>query len=235
MRTHIPIANIIGLVASAIAVGFWTTEQLTGLMVFEILTIPVKLVVLAAPLFFLSDLSAFLHRRPRLAVRLGITQIVVTLCAMWLYLPWRSAFAAHFNNDFYRWYYEGMEVWTPNFVQWQVAWVNHVPHMIEAGIVLVYYTSTITACTAFRLSRVRGAIVAFVGYLLLCLIPMFTDLILWDYDIFLKGIAFDSISMDLFPLIFWYGGDQSIFLYTFMLIFFGVTARFFYVNPRNTY
>ena len=47
-----------------------------------------------------------------------------------------------------------------------------------------------------------------------------------DYDTFLKGIAFDSISMDLFPVYFWHAGDYFIFLYAFMLIFFGVSTAF---------
>ena len=65
------------------------------------------------------------------------------------------------------------------------------------------------------------------------LAPLFTGLILWDYDTFLKGIAFDSISMDLFPIYFWHAGDYSIFLYAFMFIFFGVTGAFFYVRQQN--
>ena len=236
MRTPIPIAGTIGLAASALAIGLWTIEQLTGKMVFEFLTIPFKLAVLAAPLFFLSDLSAFLHRRPRAAVGLGLVLVAATLCALLAYLPWRQSFAAHFNNDVYRWYYEHydrMPASEGDFADWQTKWAHHVPHMIEAGLVLVYYIAIIAACTVWRLRRVGGAVVAVVGYLLLFLVPMFTGLILWDYDTFLKGIAFDSISMDLFPVYIWHAGDYSVFLYAFMLIFFGVSATFFYVRPRK--
>lgn len=233
MHRFIPITSIIGLAASSLAVGLWTLEQLSGWMFFETLTIPVKLIVLLAPFLFLSDLSAFLYRRPKLALRLGFTLVIVTLFAMLLYLPWRSSFVAHFNNDGYRWYYEGTRLKSRDFIQWQAAWAHYVPHMIETGIVLVYYTTIIAACTIWRLSRIGGAVLAFSGYLLLHLIPMLTGLILWDYDTFLKGIAFDSISMDLFPLFAWYAGDYSIFLYVFMLILFGVVIGFFCKNPRS--
>jgi hypothetical protein len=233
MRTPIPIAGVVGLAASVVAIGLWTIEQLTGGIVFEFLTIPFKLAVLASPLFFLSDLSAFLHQRPRVAAVLGLALVAATLCAMLVYLPWRSSFAEHFNNNVYRWYYEGMPRKEGDFADWQMSWARHIPHLIEAALVMVYYFAIITACTVWRLGRVGGAVVAVVGYLLLFLVPMFTGLIDWDYDTFLKGIAFDSISMDLVPIYFWYAGDYSIFLYAFMLIFFGVSGAVFYVRPRS--
>ena len=101
-------------------------------------------------------------------------------------------------------------------------------------MVFVYYCILITACTFWRLRRGSGAAIAVVGYLLLFLVPMFTGLIVWDYDTFLMGIAFDSISMDLFPVYIWHAGDYSIFLYAFMFIFFGVSGAFVYFKPRNT-
>src|SRR5438477_12871320 len=64
MRKAVPIAGTIGFAASAMAVVLWTFEQITGRLFFEFLTIPFKLVLLATPLFFVSDLSSFLHRRP---------------------------------------------------------------------------------------------------------------------------------------------------------------------------
>ena len=202
-------------------------------MAYEFLTIPFKLAILIAPFFFLSDLSAFLHHRPKVAFVLWAVLIGVTLGAMLAYLPLRSSFAEHFNNAVYRWYYEGMPTKEGDFSAWQENWAHHVPHIIEVGLLLAYYTLIITACAGWRLRRASGAVVATIGYLLLFLVPMLTGLILWDYDTFLKGIAFDSISMDLFPVCIWYAGDYSIFLYSFMLIFFGVTGAFFYGRPRS--
>jgi hypothetical protein len=240
MPRRIPITSIIGLVASALAVSLWTLEQLSWWMgfdnlqmIFETITIPVKLVVLLAPFLFLSDLSSFLYKRPQLALRLGLTLIAVTLIAILLYLPWRSAFAAQFSNDGYRWYHEGSRMDSQDFMRWKRAWSYHLPHMTEVGIVLVYYTTIIGACSRLRLNRAGGAALALIGYLFLHLIPMFTGLILWDYDTFLKGIVFDSISMDLMPFMAWHAGDYSIFLYMFMLIFFGVAIAFFYKYPQS--
>jgi hypothetical protein len=241
MDRRIPITSIVGLVASALAVSLWTLEQLSWWMgfealltIFETITIPVKLVLLLAPLLFLSDLSAFLYRRPKLALRTGLTLVSVTLAAISLYLPWRSAFAIQFSSDGYRWYHVASRMSSPDFIQWKTAWTYYLPHMIEVGIVLVYYTAIIGTCSILRLNRAGGALLAFMGYLLLHFIPLVTGLILWDYDTFLKGIVFDSISMDLTPFIVWYAGDYSIFLYVFMLIFFGVTIGFFYKYPRSS-
>jgi hypothetical protein len=237
-RKLLSLTGFIGLAASLVAIGLWTAEQLSGWLAFELLTIPFKLILLAAPLFFLSDLSAFLYWRPRVAIALGFTLVAVTLCAMLAYLPWRETFTHHFSNSSYRWYYSNMPSQYPglygDFGEWQKQWAQHIPHAIEAGLVFVYYSIIIAACTLWRLRRVSGAIIAIVGYLLLFLVPTFTGLIIWDYDIFLKGIAFDSISMDLFPAFFWHAGDYSIFLYAFMFIFFSVTATFTYLRPRVT-
>lgn len=238
MRTQIPVSGICGFTASAIAIVLWMAEQLTGQRAFEVLAIPAKLTLLAAPFLFLSDLSAFLHRRRRVAVSLGVALIAVTLVAMLAYLPWREAFADHFSNGAYRWYFDGMPQkfrgHYADFADWQRKWAWRVPHTIEVGLMLAYFGSVVAACTLRRLGRMGGAAIATLGYALLLLVPMFTGLIAWDYDIFLKGIAFDSISMNLSPMLFWYAGDSSIFLDAFMLIFFGISGAFFQIAPRAT-
>ncbi len=233
MRSPVPIAGVVGLAASAVAIGLWTTEQLTGQLVFETLTIPFKLAILAAPLFLLPSLSAHLHGRPRVAIRLGLALIVVTLGALLAYLPWRGAFAEQFNNAVYRWYYPGMPNEEGDFSDWQTAWDLRIPHAIEGALIVAYYLMVIAICTFRHLSKLTGALTVVAGYLLLFLVPLISRLIQWDYDTFLKGIAFDSISMDLCPLFIWHAGDHSIFLYVFMLIFFGVTAVSFCLNRPN--
>ncbi len=227
--TRLPRSGLIGLIASAAAIVLWVLEQLSGFMLFELLTIPFKVILLAAPLLFLPELSARLHRRPQLAFVLYLVLVAVTLLAILSYLPWRQTFTAHFGNDAYRWYHEGSTV--PEFLnsdlaKWQVDWTHHLPHKLEAGLLLFYYALLIGACTLLRLSKVSGAGVAILAYGVLFLVPNFIGLVLWDYDVFLKGIAFDSISLDLNPLYFWFAGDHSIFLYVLMLIFFAVTALF---------
>jgi hypothetical protein len=233
MSSPVPIAGVVGLVSSAMAVGLWITEQLTGQLVFETLTIPFKLVVVAAPLFLLPALSAHLHGRPRVAIGLGLALIVVTLGAMLAYLPWRTAFAEQFNNAVYRWYFIGMPNEENDFSDWQTAWNLRIPHAIEAALAITYHLMVIALCTCRRLSKLTGALTAAAGYLLLFLVPLLSGLIQWDYDTFLRGIVFDSISMDLCPLLLWHAGDHSLFLYVFMLIFFGVTAVSFCLNRPN--
>lgn len=236
MRNSVPTAGLVGLIAAAAAAGLWSAEHLTGQAVFAYLAIPVKVVLFAAPLFFLSDLSGLLHGRPRLAAWLALTLIVATIGSMLAYLPWREAFARRFGNSQYRWYYEGMPSAYPGshpFSEWQRSWEQRLPHQIEFGLVMVYYVLLISVCTALRLGRMSGAAVAVAGYVLLFLVPLLTGLVLWDYDIFLRGIALDSISMDLTPVIGWLPQDNSIFFYTFMLIFFCICAGFFWAAPRS--
>ena len=226
MQLRVPLAGRIGLLAAAGAVCLWVVEQLTVEMVFQYLTIPFKLTLLAAPLFFYSDLSDFLQGRPRLAVTLALTLIAVTILAALAYLPWREAFARQFNNEGYRWYSNDPR-WSgsgdPRALDaWQRSWSRRVPHRIEAAIAVAYYSCIIAICSLGRLGRVGGIALGFGGCTMLLIVPMFTGLIVWDYDTFLKGIIFDSISMDLFPICLWFAGDFPIFLDAFMLIFFGV-------------
>jgi hypothetical protein len=237
MPAQLPLAGRIGLLASATAVALWAAEQLTGQRVFQHLTIPFKLTLLVTPLFFYHDLSGFLQGRLRLAVALALTLVAVTILAALAYLPWREAFARKFNNDAYRWYSNDPR-WRGSgdpraFDAWQSGWGRRVPHRIEAAIAVAYYFSIVGICSRRRLGRVGGLALGLGGYAMLLVIPMLTGLIVWDYDTFLRGIIFDSISMDLSPICLWYAGDFSIFLYAFMLIFFGVCAGFMFARPRR--
>jgi hypothetical protein len=202
------------------------------LLFFEVLTIPVKLVLVAAPLFFLPKLSAFLHQRHRVAIGLYVSLVALTLCAILAYLPLRPLFTDHFSSEVYRWYSVDMPASGKDFLKWKVAWAKYIPHMIEASLLFLYYAVLIAACSIWRLRAISGMVVAMVCYLMLILVPLFTDLIEWNYDVFLKGIVFDSISMALFPL-FWFAGDYSIFFYGFMFIYFSVCSVFFYASPRH--
>lgn len=104
----------------------------------------------------------------------------------------------------------------------------------EFGILLGFYVITVGACALLKLSRGAGVVLGLIAYSYLLVIPLALGIVVMDYDFFLKGIAFDSISLDFFPISFWKGWDFSIFLYAFMLIFFLVSAFFFYVRPEQT-
>ena len=232
---RVPKSGIIGLAASTGAISLWVIEQWSGQMLFEFLTIPFKVTLLAAPLFLMSDLSALLHRRPRFAAIIAIALIVITLCAIAAYLPWRYTFVSHFSNDVYRWYFNGMRErfggLAADVAEWEQMWDRGVPHMKEAALLITYYIGLIAACTFWRLGRAGGAALALAGYGFLFVAPIFSGLVLWDYDTFLKGIVFDSISLDLTPYAFWFAGDYSLFLYIFLFIFFAVCTTAFLCEP----
>ena len=236
-NSKFPISGYVGLAASTLAIVLWVAEHLLEKTELYVLAVFLKLILLGAPLLFLRHLSAFLHERRLIALGLGLSLVAASVGAMLAYLPWREAFAERFSNSVYRWYFDGMPQkfsgYYGDFAAWQDRWARAVPHTIEIGLLLVYYGSLITLCTLRQLGRLSAAWVAILGYLMLFLVPMLTGLIAWDYDTFLMGIAFDSISMDLFPLFFWQAGDHSIFLYAFLFIFFVITAVFFFAFPRS--
>jgi hypothetical protein len=201
------------------------------------LLIPAKFAVVLASFCFLSDLSAFLARRPRRAVCLALALIGGSLGGMLLYLPWRNDFARAFSGGTYLWYYPGMEEdglslqW--DFPNWLASWSSHVPHLIEAGLVSLFYGMWIGGCALGRLRRGHGAVLALAGYILLFAVPVITGLIAWDYDVFLMGIAMDSISFDLMPLSLWATGAHSIFLFAFSFLFFAITALAYRITPGS--
>jgi len=221
----------VGLGVSVAAVVLWVLEQTTPWWeVFEILTLPVKVALLVMPLWLLADLSGLLYRRPLVALGLGVSLIGATLLAAGAFLPWRSAYARHFNNDAVKQYYPEMPseqtnmVKTDDYPAWLARWERKKPHAVEAGLLAAYYVLVLTPCAVFRLRWWSGAVVGLAGYGLLYLAPDRTGLIDWDYDVFLKGVVFDCISLDVSPIGFWFAGDHSIFFYGFMLIFFAGSA-----------
>lgn len=204
-------------------------------MLLELLTIPAKLLLLAVFPLFLSDLSRLLHHRYAVAAAFFVVAIGATVAAAMMYLPWRDAFCARFSNDVYRWYHSGsrplggLHVPPEDFRMWIAQWQRFRPHLMEFGILLGFYAMIVGACTLRKLTRDVGIVVDLIAYVYLFSVPLALGIVILDYDFFLKGIAFDSISLDFFPISFWKAWDFSIFLYAFMLIFFLVSAFFFYV------
>ena len=232
----LPTSAKVGLIASAGATCLWSVEQLTGVLLFEDLTIPFKFVTVLAPLFFIADLSSMIAGRFKLTIALWLSLVALTLCAMAIFLPWRDGFAHKFNNPCYRWYcsdtnpkHFGSE---SEFTEWKEGWAKHSPHKIETGLLIGYYALLLGSCAAIRLKRIAGIVLGMAGYALLVFVPRMTGIIDWNYDIFLKGIAFDSISMDLHPFAIWFAGDMSIFFYVFMLIFFSICSLFFWNQSK---
>jgi hypothetical protein len=228
--SRVPKTGRIGLAASAVAILLWIFEQLSDdpfATVFAFSTVPFKLTLFASFLFFIPDLSRFLWGRFRLASMLAGTLVVVTWLAMLAYLPLRQTFVETFDSPNYHWYHDGMAVPHGDFPQWKADWNRGRPHVIEGAMVLAFYGALMMVCAYRRWRLVGGAIPITLGaYLFLELTPLYYGLIVWDYDEFLKGIVFDSISLDLHPLVFWYPADFSIFLYAFAFIFFGLTSTF---------
>lgn len=233
-----PNTLLLGVGAAAGATVLWIIEQLTDSMIFEILTIPVKLLLLAVFPLFLSDLSRLLHGRYAVALCFLVIAVGVTVAAAVMYLPWRDAFCARYGNDVYRWYYAGsrpsggLHIPPGDLSIWIAKWQSFGPHLIEFGILLGFYAIIIGGCTSMQLRRPAGLVLGLIAYAYLLVVPLSFGIVVLDYDFFLKGIAFDSISLDFFPISFWKGWDFSVFLYAFMLIFFLVSAFFFYVRPQ---
>jgi hypothetical protein len=154
--------------------------------------------------------------------------VIVTVAVAAAYLPWRDSFCHHFNNAIYRWYWSGLlresSGYYGDFDAWLAGWRSGRPHLLEFGILIGFYALIVGGCYFFRLRRLGGFVLAGAAYAFLLIVPIATELIVWDYDTFLRGIAFDSISMDLFPLGLWFSGDYTIFLYAFLLIFFTAAA-----------
>lgn len=227
----IPRPGRIGLLVSSVAILLWILEHLSNTdafaTVFAFSTIPFKLSIFAAALFFIPGLSGFLCGRFRLATILASTLIVTTWLAMLAYLPFRQTFVETFDAPQYHWYHEDMVLQHEDFAQWKADWNRKRPHIIEASIVAAFYGTLIMLC-AFRRWRLFGGsiLIAAGAYLFLELTPLYFGLLVWDYDEFLKGIVFDSISLDLSPLGFWWPTDFAIFLYVFSFIFFTVTSTF---------
>jgi hypothetical protein len=234
----VPRAAKLGLLASTISILLWALEHLsehdTLAAVFAFSTVPFKLLIPAAALSFIPGLSRFLYGRLRLATLLAIALIAAMWIAMLAYLPFRQTFVVAFDAGTHHWYHDGMAVPQADFAQWKAGWNRKRPHMIEASMVTVFYGALIMLCTFHRWRLVGSIAIAIGAYLFLELTPLYFGLLVWDYDVFLKGIVFDSISLDLHPLAIWWPTDFAIFLYVFSFIFFGVTTSFIAAKPADS-
>ncbi len=225
MNQRLPKTVLLGLCAAIGATILWAAEQTTGSLVFEDLTVPVKLVLLVTFPLFLPDLSSLLHARRRVALSFALTSVFVTTAAAAVYLPWRDQFGHQFSNDVYKWYYTTSSAnhlsYPPDFDAWLAGWQAYRPHLLEFGILVGFYAIIASGCYYFHFRRLGGFVLAAIAYVYLLFVPIATGLIQWSYDTFLRGIAFDSISFDMHPFGIWCARDYSIFLYVFLLVFFG--------------
>jgi hypothetical protein len=226
------------LLASTISIVLWSLEHLSDddrlAAIFAFSTVPFKLTILAAAVFLIPPLSRFLCGRLALATILAATLIITTWLAILAYLPFRQLFVTAFDADQYHWYHDGMALQHGDFSQWKTDWNRKRPHLIEASMVLFFYGTLITVCR-LRCWRLAGSImIAAAAYAFLEFTPLYFGLLVWDYDEFLKGIVFDSISLDLSPFAIWWPCDFSIFLYAFSFIFFAVASTFIAANPTKT-
>lgn len=225
MNQRLPKTVLLGLCAAIGATILWAAEQTTGSLVFEDLTVPVKFVLLVTFPLFLPDLSCLLHARRRVALSFALTSVFVTTAAAAVYLPWRDQFGHQFSNDLYKWYYTTSSAnhlsYPPDFDAWLAGWQAYRPHLLEFGILVGFYAIIASGCYYFHFRRLGGFVLAAIAYVYLLFVPIATGLIQWSYDTFLRGIAFDSISFDMHPFGIWCARDYSIFLYVFLLVFFG--------------
>lgn len=239
---RLPLSLCLGLLCSTVAIGLWSVWCFTGWLAFLFVASNVKYAILATPFMFYRDLSKFLYQRTRLAVMLGLTLIGVTILAAGAYLPFRESFLREFNSEDFCWY-STSPGWNPSFgndkpapqhKEWLQLWNRGIPHITEVIIAIVYFSSIVLICSLRRLKGLGCAALALGTYAWLIAVPMLTGLFAVGFGFIFRGIIFDSISADLFPLFIRFAGPHSIFLFVFCFLFYIVCAVFMYANPRET-
>ena len=65
------------------------------------------------------------------------------------------------------------------------------------------------------------------------LLPPAIGLVLWDYDLFLGGVFFDLLSLDLIPTFWWYVGSSSIVYFNLATAFYSYLHVFCNVVPTH--
>ncbi|MBL8816278.1 MAG: hypothetical protein JNL58_09625 [Planctomyces sp.] len=237
LRGRLPISVYVGLLLSIASIGLWTAWCFSEQRVFMFLTIPLRLALLGTPVLFYKDLSKFLYRRTHIAIVLGLTLIATTIFAGAAYLPRRESFLKKFNNDACYSFSTrpgwGSSKFPPHYGKWLNRWNRRIPHVMEVLMTVIVFSGILSVCTVFRLDQIGGLILTISSYVWLFIAPIIAGLIAYDFDIFLKGIVFDSISLDLLPFTAMFPGPQSIFLFVLYLIFFSVSALFMFTAPRS--
>jgi hypothetical protein len=111
---------------------------------------------------------------------------------------------AQSSNAVYRWFWSGLpgenSGYDGSFDAWLADSRSGRHHPLEFGILLGFYSLIVSGCYFFRLRLRGGFVLAAAAYCFLLIVPIATGLIVWDYDMFLHGIALDSISLALIPI-----------------------------------
>jgi hypothetical protein len=230
----------VGIVASLAAVVLWAIVwRLDPSDLPQQLPYPLGIVGWPLKLFLLfgcvpwalAELSDALYENGPAATSFALRGAAVSALAIAAYLPFRTAFCRSSASVSVKSYYQALPSefsgGLPRFEHWQRAFAAGHIHLLELLVLLAFYGVLAFVLFRQRPRAVAAVVAALSGYLLLLVAPVALGLVIWDYDVFLLGLWFDSISLDLWVPTVW---PNSIFLDLFLLLFFAVqwrTLRFF--------
>jgi hypothetical protein len=181
--------------------------------------------------FVIRPLYKELHGNPRNVIAFVLVFALghAFLSALYVLLG-RELLAVHASNDVVRFYYFHSPILDEfhyiGLEAWREEWARFIPQAKEMLVMTCCLTALVVPAY-FWGSRRRAIALSSVVIVLVCvMLPSTLGLVVWDYDLFLGGIFFDLLSLDLIPLGWWHVDSTSIVFFALATIFYGYVRLF---------
>jgi hypothetical protein len=142
----------------------------------------------------------------------------------------REYLAVLASNDSVRFYYLHSPILDNSgyigLEEWREEWARLIPQAKEGAMMAICLTIFVMPGYLYGSSR-RAIVSSFAFLVLACVIlPVVFGLLLWDYDIFLGGVFFDLLSLDLIPFLWWNVSNISGVFFVLATFFYGYALLF---------
>lgn len=175
----------------------------------HVITCVLKLATILAFPIAIRPLYDQLHRNPRNVMVFSLFFGLGYLGLFALYMLFgRERMAEFASGDAVRFYYLHSPALDERhyigLAEWRAQWARWIPQAKEIGLMVVAFAALVGP-GYFLGSRVLAQLISAVSIVTVCvLLPPVLGLVLWDYDLFLGGVFFDLLSLDLIPVLWWW-------------------------------
>jgi len=202
----------------------------------HIMLIASKACIVSLFVIALKEIFAAIYKNTRVSLVYFSTLNILFISLFFLHLTFtRELYCSLASNDAVKFYYlSNPDLHKPFFiggVEWAKDWALFIPQSKELifGITCTMLF-TLWGCYFGPTKKSRFGITAIL-FVICTIVPGLIGILLWDYDLFMGGVFFDTISITLFPLFWFAEGTQSVMIFS--LAFFFYLHGYIFVKHAN--
>ncbi|MCV6639486.1 hypothetical protein [Candidatus Albibeggiatoa sp. nov. NOAA] len=177
--------------------------------------------------FALKDIYSSISKNQRNALTYFLTLNLLFIALFFFHIEYiRELFSIHASSNAVKYYYlSHVDLSTPYYVggsEWKTAWMSFIPQTKE--LLLGLFCSALMTLWGYWLGArwVSRFGISFILLMICTFAPSAMGLVLWDYDLFMGGVFFDTLSIQLLPFFWLASGSGTTMLF--------ILAFFFYIH-----